>query len=191
MTFLSFPIELHVALLGAELFTTDIGGMDLRERLLSSAVALLPSPVELVLSSLWGASQLNLGNSTRHPQQVQQLFQPLSSVQPCTRGTAHIWPGVWSQRMLRPLPSAASRSQLTGAWKEVCCSEPMQSSGLYKVPRRNSSSVAFDLAGSDGGKGKVLPLFFCFLNWGLPACHFHLCILSLQSINYDSTICKY
>lgn len=78
--------------------------MDLSEQLLYSPVPLLLSPVELVVSSSWGTSQLNLGNSTRYPQQVQQLSQPLPCVQPQTRGTAHIWPGVWSQRMLRSLP---------------------------------------------------------------------------------------
>lgn len=31
-----------------------------------------------------------------------------------------------------------------------------------------------------GGRGRGCP-FFCFLNWGLPVCHFLLCILSLQS----------
>lgn len=58
-------MRLHVALLCEELLTTDVGGMDLKERLLSSAAPLLPSPVELVVSSSGGTSQLNLGNSTR------------------------------------------------------------------------------------------------------------------------------
>lgn len=172
---------LHVALLCEELLTTDIGGMDLKEQLLSSAAPLLPSPVELVVSSSGGTSQLNLGNSTRDILSRCSSSPSLFCVQPHTRGTAHICPGLWSRRMLRLVPaSAAILSQLTGMWKELCCSEPMQSSELYKEPQHNSSSLAFDLAGSDGGRGRGCP-FFCFLNWGLPVCHFLLCILSLQS----------
>lgn len=48
----------------------DIGGMDLKEALPSPEGALLPSPVELVVSCPLGTSLINLGISTHHPQRV-------------------------------------------------------------------------------------------------------------------------
>lgn len=155
--------------------------MDLKERLLSSAVLLLPSPAELVVSSSWGTPQLNLGSSTRHPQQVQQLSQPLLGVQPHTRETAQVWPGMWSQRMLQSLPVQPSshRSPVCG---RSCAAALSPCRALSFINSLGAIPPPWLLIwlGVMGGRGRGCP-FFCFLNWGLPECHFLLCILSLQS----------
>lgn len=152
---------MHRALLCEELLTADSGGMDLKEGLLSSAVPLFPSPMEHVVSSSWGTSQLNPAKSSRQPQQEQPLSQLVCASSPTqeeqlTSDRAHEARGCsgpcWC---IHPL---TARWHMEGA----ALSEPVQSAELYKEPQCNSSSVAFHLAGSDGGRGCP---FFCYLSW--------------------------
>lgn len=113
----------------------DIGGTALKEGLPSPEAALLPS-VELEVSSPLRTSQLNLGISTRDPQQVRQL-SPTSAKRPAPRRRS----GAHPTRSAKPVAarvsaSSAVRSQLTGAQEEGCWPERAhrRALGFIKLP---------------------------------------------------------
>lgn len=83
---------------------------------------------------------------------------------------------------MQPSLAAQPSPHSLPVWGRRCSGlSPRQSSQLYKVPpSRIPLHWVLIWLGLMGEGGRVC-LDFCFLSWGLPACHFLPCILSLQS----------